>query len=113
MVDKKSIHQNEYPESLQRLPATSKAMDAKEGLLDVPVIQSNPPNFETVNLDWDGPNDVDNPHNWPKWKKIVHSAIPATYGFALCVQLSDFILRVLIITARLGLPHLSPGCLML
>jgi hypothetical protein len=33
--------------------------------------------------DWDGPGDADNPRNWPVSKKILHSAIPAIYGFAL------------------------------
>jgi hypothetical protein len=33
--------------------------------------------------DWDGPGDADNPRNWPVFKKILHSAIPAVYGFAL------------------------------
>lgn len=40
---------------------------------------------DTSFLDWDGPNDPSNPHNWPTWKKIFHSAIPAIYGFALSV----------------------------
>ncbi len=34
-------------------------------------------------LDWTGPDDPDNPHNWPVWKKIFHSAIPAIYSFGL------------------------------
>ncbi|KAH8698218.1 hypothetical protein GQ44DRAFT_718299 [Phaeosphaeriaceae sp. PMI808] len=33
--------------------------------------------------DWDGPSDTDNPRNWHPAKKILHSAIPAIYGFAL------------------------------
>lgn len=33
-------------------------------------------------LDWD-PDDVDNPHNWPFWKKVFHTMIPALYGFAV------------------------------
>jgi hypothetical protein len=33
--------------------------------------------------DWDGPGDADNPRNWHVSKKILHSAIPAIYGFAL------------------------------
>ena len=37
--------------------------------------------------EWEGPDDVDNPHNWPVWKKVFHSAIPAIYSFGLYVQL--------------------------
>jgi hypothetical protein len=28
-------------------------------------------------LDWDGPDDPDNPHNWPMEKKIMHIIAPA------------------------------------
>jgi hypothetical protein len=28
-------------------------------------------------LDWDGPDDPENPHNWPLGKKIMHIVIPA------------------------------------
>lgn len=34
-------------------------------------------------LDWKGPADKANPHNWPVVKKVFHSAIPAIYSFAL------------------------------
>jgi hypothetical protein len=60
---------------------TSKAitMDPKSGL--------TLPNSEegAAGLDWDNVNNVDNPRNWPVWKKILHSAIPAVYGLALYV----------------------------
>lgn len=43
--------------------------------------------FERVvdHNDWTGPDDPDNPHNWPKWKRVMHSAIPAVYAFGLYV----------------------------
>jgi hypothetical protein len=28
-------------------------------------------------LDWDGPDDPENPHNWPLGKKIMHIVTPA------------------------------------
>ena len=28
-------------------------------------------------LDWEGPNDPDNPHNWALGKKIMHIVVPA------------------------------------
>ncbi|MCJ1351239.1 MAG: hypothetical protein MMC33_001222 [Icmadophila ericetorum] len=41
--------------------------------------------------DWDGPDDVDNPRNWPTWKKVFHSAIPAIYSFGLSTGISTFV----------------------
>ena len=34
-------------------------------------------------LDWDGPEDVGNPRNWPTWKRVYHTSIPALYGFVM------------------------------
>ncbi|KAF3007906.1 hypothetical protein E8E13_011074 [Curvularia kusanoi] len=33
--------------------------------------------------DWDGPNDPDNPHNWPLWQRIYHATTPGFFGFAV------------------------------
>jgi hypothetical protein len=33
--------------------------------------------------DWDGPDDVDNPMNWPLSKKIYHTIVPGVYGFTV------------------------------
>ncbi|KAJ4326248.1 hypothetical protein N0V94_000195 [Neodidymelliopsis sp. IMI 364377] len=33
--------------------------------------------------DWTGPNDPDNPHNWPLWLRIYHATIPGLFGFAV------------------------------
>ena len=33
--------------------------------------------------DWDGPNDPDNPHNWPLWLRIYHATTPGFFGFAV------------------------------
>lgn len=43
-----------------------------------------------TSLDWDGPDDVDNPRNWPVPKKVIHSVIPALYGFALYVLIKAY-----------------------
>jgi hypothetical protein len=32
-------------------------------------------------LDWDSPDDLGNPRNWPVPKKIFHTVVPALYGF--------------------------------
>ncbi|KAL1792503.1 hypothetical protein ACET3X_009010 [Alternaria dauci] len=34
-------------------------------------------------LDWDGPDDPDNPHNWSTLKAAYHTMIPAAFGFAV------------------------------
>lgn len=37
----------------------------------------------TQATDWDGPNDPDNPHNWPLWLRIYHATTPGFFGFAV------------------------------
>ncbi|KAJ4372912.1 hypothetical protein N0V83_003203 [Neocucurbitaria cava] len=51
---------------------------------------SNEPNPEAAipqqsssATDWDGPNDPDNPHNWPMSQRIYHAVTPALFGFAV------------------------------
>ncbi|KAF2008072.1 MFS general substrate transporter [Amniculicola lignicola CBS 123094] len=37
-----------------------------------------------VNIsDWNGPNDPDNPQNWPTWIKVYHATVPGLFGFAV------------------------------
>jgi hypothetical protein len=33
--------------------------------------------------DWNGPNDPDNPHNWPLWQRVYHATTPGFFGFAV------------------------------
>jgi hypothetical protein len=42
---------------------------------------SQPP----VVADWDGPDDPDNPHNWPLWLGVYHATMPGLFGFAVYV----------------------------
>jgi hypothetical protein len=45
---------------------------------------SNTPSADPVNLmDWNGPDDPENPHNWPTWKLAYHTTIPALFGFTV------------------------------
>jgi hypothetical protein len=37
---------------------------------------------ESSDLDWNGPDDPDCPYNWPLWKRIYMTSIPAL----LCVN---------------------------
>ena len=33
--------------------------------------------------DWIGPDDPENPQNWPLWQRIYHTTVPALYGFVV------------------------------
>jgi len=33
--------------------------------------------------DWTGPDDPENPHNWPLWKRIWHAVPPGLFAFAV------------------------------
>lgn len=33
--------------------------------------------------DWNGPDDPDNPHNWPLWQRVYHATTPGFFGFAV------------------------------
>lgn len=41
-------------------------------------------------VDWDGPNDPGNPHNWPKWKKALCTVSMGTLNF--CVTFSSSVI---------------------
>lgn len=45
-------------------------------------VQSPPTSSLT---DWNGPNDPDNPHNWPMWMRVYHATTPGLFGFAVSV----------------------------
>lgn len=34
-------------------------------------------------MDWNGPDDPENPHNWSTWQKVYHATTPALFGFAV------------------------------
>jgi len=34
-------------------------------------------------LDWDGPDDPENPFNWPRSKRIFHTVIPGLLAFTV------------------------------
>lgn len=72
-----SDHSSDTPQ----IPPQDPTIGSKEGLLDPSA--TVPQGRSPAVLDWDGPDDPDNPHNWSMWKRVLHSAIPAIYGFAL------------------------------
>ncbi|KAF2832692.1 MFS multidrug transporter-like protein [Ophiobolus disseminans] len=51
----------------------------------------NPESQPAINVsDWNGPDDPDNPHNWPKWQRLHHAIAPALLGFAVTFGTSVF-----------------------
>lgn len=42
-----------------------------------------PMTANVVSLDWDGPDDPAKPWNWPLWKRLVHTALPALHGLVM------------------------------
>ncbi|KAJ4336711.1 hypothetical protein N0V95_008549 [Ascochyta clinopodiicola] len=36
-----------------------------------------------VGTDWNGPDDPDNPQNWPLWMRVYHATTPGLFGFAV------------------------------
>jgi hypothetical protein len=52
---------------------TSDSEDPEQGIEP----QSLPPNP----TDWNGPNDPENPLNWPKWMRCLHVVPPAIISF--------------------------------
>ena len=33
--------------------------------------------------DWTGPDDPENPHNWPLWQRVYHTTVPSLFGLAV------------------------------
>jgi hypothetical protein len=48
-----------------------------------PSVSSNDLKAQEPALDWDSPEDTGNPRNWPTWKRVYHTSIPAFYGFVM------------------------------
>lgn len=63
-----------------------------EKTADIEAISSNesikkhqPIRLATVTNEWEGPDDPENPWNWPLWKKAYHTSIPALQSFTMYV----------------------------
>ena len=37
-------------------------------------------------MNWAGPDDPENPHNWPVWQRTYHAIIPSLFCFAMYVK---------------------------
>lgn len=53
-------------------------------------------------LDWDGPGDMDNPHNWPSWKKWITTMTAAFLCLVVSMGSSLYVSSVPEIVARYG-----------
>jgi hypothetical protein len=89
VVDKETdepYQRAEIDEEAQR--SSSEPLDLIESTkgeeLDSPTIEEEIERVRTgANLDWDSPEDVGNPRNWPFAKRVFHTLIPALYGFVV------------------------------
>ena len=52
--------------------------------------QDTTPKSEVNVTDWNGPDDPDNPHNWPMSTRIYHALAPALLGFAVYIAPSPY-----------------------
>lgn len=73
--------------SIELTPDTIQAKESEPGIIEQSIQPNSLQAGSPIGLDWDGPDDTDNPHNWPVWKKVFHAAVPAIYTFALYVPL--------------------------
>ena len=44
----------------------------------------------TTAQDWNGPDDPENPMNWPLWQRIYHTTVPALFGFVVTIGSSIY-----------------------
>ena len=84
-------------EPSSRDEATSKLGDGQDNAVDAaekglgntatdgPEVPHQPNTLQrTVTAqDWTGPEDPENPRNWPMWKRVYHTSVPATLCFAV------------------------------
>ncbi|RKF79575.1 Polyamine transporter 4 [Golovinomyces cichoracearum] len=56
--------------------------------------------LSSINNDWDSATNFENPRNWPMWKRIFHTAIPALYGFVLTIGTSAYVPAIPFIMLR-------------
>ncbi|KAI8931044.1 hypothetical protein NX059_012055 [Plenodomus lindquistii] len=77
-IQEKDSHSSLHDGQIPVPPLHQDAPNASEQTASAAPIKPNH-NF----TDWNGPNDPDNPHNWPAWKSAYHIIIPALFGFAV------------------------------
>ncbi|USP79487.1 hypothetical protein yc1106_06761 [Curvularia clavata] len=66
-------------------------MNSEKVLVRKPVTEPDHPEITTTTpLDWSGPNDPDNPVNWPNWKRYFHILPPAIISFTATLGASTY-----------------------
>ena len=87
-MDAPNVDQSQaFPNSMSDL--SSELPEASEKTLDGhPNSNTNHDDTGTTRqspnpLDWDGPDDPENPHNWKLWSRIYHTIIPALFAFVV------------------------------
>lgn len=69
-------------EMLTKTTASSNTdfLEGKNSPLDVPQPETK---LEHILTDWDGPEDAENPRNWPMGLRVYGVIVPAWYSFAV------------------------------
>jgi hypothetical protein len=56
------------PPNNELTPDAIGAKESEPGIIERAAQPNSLQATEPIGLDWDGPDDTDNPHNWPVWK---------------------------------------------
>ncbi|KAH8646559.1 putative polyamine transporter 4 [Tricladium varicosporioides] len=78
------------PEPLEKLPTRHEDAEEDSSSSDGEEL-AQLGRLPTAKLEWESEHDVDNPRNWPAWKRVFHTAIPAIYGFIITVGTSVYV----------------------
>ncbi|KAI9150755.1 major facilitator superfamily domain-containing protein [Paramyrothecium foliicola] len=62
-----------------------------------------------VIVDWDGPDDPENPHNWPTWRKIAVALQIYLYTFAVHMGGAIFASAEMGVSDEFGVNHMASG----
>jgi hypothetical protein len=87
-AEKSNLNLKDYPESGTDTPKNEPATITADPIQPTPATGSaaSEPDVEALPppvLDWDGPDDPDNPLNWGLAWRVYHSAVPALLCFAV------------------------------
>jgi hypothetical protein len=83
---RKEIDETALRSESVRIPPAAHGKSNLEGQTQLPTSDSDVESgIGPIFSKWDSVDDSGNPRNWPTWKKIFHTAIPAMYGFVVSV----------------------------
>ncbi len=77
--------ETDLEEGIQSRNSTSSDVDDKEGNDSGSQTAGSDieAGYPIAKIDWDSPDDMGNPQNWPFWKKAFHTMVAGLCGFAL------------------------------